>query len=154
AKPDLVVIDVFMPGLDGIEACRRIKANPDTRDIQIVLASAALTEDIEIAALGAGAKRAVAKPLDVAALLDEACVLPDVEGPPQVITRGADLLVEMLVEAGVDVVFGLPGGAISPVLDALLDTRIRVVTTHHENGAMFAAAGYARASGKLGVVAV
>src|SRR5712691_10611555 len=59
-KPDLVVIDVFMPGLDGIEACRRIKANPETRDIQVVLASAALTEEIEVAALDAGARRAVA----------------------------------------------------------------------------------------------
>jgi acetolactate synthase-1/2/3 large subunit len=59
----------------------------------------------------------------------------------------------MLAEAGVDIVFGLPGGAISPVHDALLDTRLRVVTTRHESGAMFAAAAYAR-SGKLGVVAV
>jgi acetolactate synthase I/II/III large subunit len=69
-------------------------------------------------------------------------------------TRGADLLVEMLSKAGVDVVFGLPGGAISPVHDALIDHSIRVITTKHEAGAMFAAAGYAQTSGKLGVVAV
>ena len=50
-------------------------------------------------------------------------------------TRGADLLVSMLAEAGVDVVFGLPGGAISPVHDALLDRSIRVITTRHEAGA-------------------
>ena len=68
--------------------------------------------------------------------------------------RGADVLVSMLAAAGVDVVFGLPGGAISPVHDALLDSPIRSVTTRHESGAMFAAAGYAHATGKLAVVAV
>src|SRR4051812_46866686 len=73
-------------------------------------------------------------------------------GPRRI--RGADLLVTMLEEAGVGVVFGLPGGAISPVHDALLDSSIRTITTRHEAGAMFAAAGYAHATGKLGVVAV
>ncbi|HEX8790901.1 MAG TPA: thiamine pyrophosphate-binding protein [Polyangiaceae bacterium] len=68
--------------------------------------------------------------------------------------RGADLIVQMLDDANVDVVFGLPGGTISPVHDALIDSRIRMVTTRHENGAMFAAAGYAQTTGKLGVVAV
>jgi acetolactate synthase-1/2/3 large subunit len=60
----------------------------------------------------------------------------------------------MLASAGVDVVFGLPGGAISPVHDALLDNSIRVITTKHEAGAMFAAAGYAHTTGRIGVVAV
>ncbi|MBC7974991.1 MAG: acetolactate synthase large subunit, partial [Myxococcales bacterium] len=68
--------------------------------------------------------------------------------------RGADLLVEMLAAAGVEVVFGLPGGAISPVHDALIDSGLRVITTRHESGAMFAAAGYSRATGRLAVVAV
>jgi acetolactate synthase I/II/III large subunit len=68
--------------------------------------------------------------------------------------RGADLLVDMLEQAGVDVVFGLPGGAISPVHDALLDGGLRVITTRHESGAMFAATAYARSTGKLAAVAV
>jgi acetolactate synthase I/II/III large subunit len=69
--------------------------------------------------------------------------------------RAANVLVDMLVEAGVEVVFGLPGGAIAPLHDALLDrTEIRLITTRQEAGAVFAAAGYARATGKLGVVAV
>jgi acetolactate synthase I/II/III large subunit len=68
--------------------------------------------------------------------------------------RVADVLVAILEEAGVDVVFGLPGGAISPVHDALLDSPIRVVTTRHESGAMFAAAAHARSTGRLAVVAV
>jgi acetolactate synthase-1/2/3 large subunit len=68
--------------------------------------------------------------------------------------RVADVLVVILEEVGVDVVFGLPGGAISPVHDALLDSRIRVITARHESGAMFAAAAHARSTGRLAVVAV
>lgn len=69
--------------------------------------------------------------------------------------RTADLLVDILVEAGVEVVFGLPGGPIAPVHDALIDRpEIKSITTRHEGGAVFAAAGYAQATGKLGVVIV
>lgn len=69
--------------------------------------------------------------------------------------RTADVLVEMLVDAGVEVVFGLPGGAIAPLNDSLLDhPEVRVITTRHESGAVFAAAAYARVTGKLGVVFV
>ncbi|MDB4963542.1 MAG: Acetolactate synthase large subunit protein [Myxococcales bacterium] len=174
-KPDLVVMDVFMPGLDGIEACRRIKANPETRDVKVILASAAMGEDLIAQARAVGASNAVSKPVDLMALIENKAA---VERParlasgtlapplsalvngipaaaePAPMVRGADLLVSMLEEAGVDVVFGLPGGAISPVHDALLDSKIRVVTTRHEAGAMFAAAAHARASGKLAVVAV
>jgi len=155
-KPDLIVMDIIMPGLDGIEACRRIKSNPATRDVHVVLASATLTPELERAARHAGAKRAISKPIDLAELLGSAAAAPcapeELEPTPMV--RGATLLVEMLADAGVQVVFGLPGGAISPIHDALLDTQIRTVTTRHESGAMFAAAGYARATGKLAVAAV
>lgn len=69
--------------------------------------------------------------------------------------RTADVLVDVLVDAGVDVVFNLPGGAIAPLHDALLDRpEVRVITTRHESGAMFAAQAYARATGKIGVVLV
>lgn len=69
--------------------------------------------------------------------------------------RTADVLIEVLAAAGVEVIFGLPGGPISPIHDALLGQRtIRHVTTRHESGAMFAAAGYAHATGRLGVAAV
>src|SRR3954465_2755424 len=69
--------------------------------------------------------------------------------------RLADVLIGVLAEAGVEVVFGLPGGTIAPLYDALLDRpEIRVVTCRHETSAMFAAAGYARTTGKLGVVLV
>jgi acetolactate synthase-1/2/3 large subunit len=69
--------------------------------------------------------------------------------------RAADALVDILVEAGVDVAFGLPGGPIAPIHDALLDRpEIRTITTRHECGAVFAAAGYAQATGKLAVAIV
>jgi acetolactate synthase-1/2/3 large subunit len=68
--------------------------------------------------------------------------------------RTADVLVDVLEAAGVEVVFGLPGGPISPIHDALLDRSIRVVTTRHESGALFAAAGWAHTTGRLGVAAV
>jgi acetolactate synthase-1/2/3 large subunit len=69
--------------------------------------------------------------------------------------RVCDALVDILVENGVEVVFGLPGGPISPIHDALLDhPEVRHITVRHESGAMFGAAGYARASGKLGVAIV
>jgi acetolactate synthase-1/2/3 large subunit len=159
-RPNLVVMDIYMPGLDGIEACRRIKANPQTAGLRVILTSGTLTPDLEQAALAAGAERAVDKPTDIGSLLAlTEPVVPITEekepAPPIPATmRGADLLVQMLEEAGVEVTFGLPGGAISPVHDALLDSSIRSVTTRHESGAMFAAAGYAQATGKLGVVAV
>lgn len=69
--------------------------------------------------------------------------------------RTADILVDMLIDAGVEVIFGLPGGAVAPIEDALIDRpQVRSITTRHEAGAVFAAAGYARATGKLGVVVV
>ena len=157
SRPDLVVMDVYMPGLDGIEACRRIKANPATKDLRIILTSATMAPDLQAAALAAGAEQAIEKPTDLRTLIELTRPVrpPPVEGTATLATmRGADLLVKMLAEAGVEVVFGLPGGAISPVHDALLDSPIRCVTTRHESGAMFAAAGYAHATGKLGVVAV
>lgn len=65
--------------------------------------------------------------------------------------KGADILWDTLVHAGVEVVFGYPGGAILPAYDALLDSPIRHVLARHEQGAAHMADGYARASGRLGV---
>ena len=82
--------------------------------------------------------------------------LPDAEGDPVRQARtisGAEALVLSLVRGGVRVAFGYPGGAIMPVYDALLgfDDRIRHVLVRHEQGAVHAAEGYARASGETGV---
>ena len=64
---------------------------------------------------------------------------------------GAHIIWSVLVEQGVDTVFGYPGGAILPAYDALLDHPIRHVLVRHEQGATHMADGYARASGKVGV---
>lgn len=81
---------------------------------------------------------------------------PAVAAVAQSLTRRvADAIVDLLVQSGVEVLFGLPGGPVSPIHDALMDRReIRTVTTRHESGALFAAAGYARTSGRLGVAVV
>lgn len=66
---------------------------------------------------------------------------------------GSQLLLELLINQGVDTIFGYPGGAIMPVYDALYDyqDRIRHVLVRHEQGATHAAEGYARVRGKAGV---
>lgn len=70
------------------------------------------------------------------------------------VKTGAEIVVEVLVEEGVDVVFGYPGGTVINIYDALLQNkdRIRHILTAHEQGASHAADGYARATGKTGVV--
>ncbi|MCJ2181706.1 biosynthetic-type acetolactate synthase large subunit [Novosphingobium sp. 1949] len=68
---------------------------------------------------------------------------------------GANILVESLVRQGVEVVFGYPGGAVLPIYDALFgDERLRHILVRHEAGAAHAAEGYARSTGKPGVVLV
>ena len=67
---------------------------------------------------------------------------------------GARILIETLIEQGTDVVFGYPGGAVLNIYDELYlnSDRIKHIITAHEQGAAHAADGYARASGKVGVV--
>ncbi len=65
--------------------------------------------------------------------------------------RGADIVLRCLRAEGVDLVFGYPGGAIMPLYDALEGSGVRHILTRHEQGAVFAAEGYARATGKVGV---
>jgi len=68
--------------------------------------------------------------------------------------RGADRLIEALEREGVEVVFGLPGGASLPIHDALDGSAIRHVLVRHEAGAGHAAEGYAKATGRVGVALV
>jgi len=70
-KPHVAVIDVVMPNIDGIEVCRRLKANPETSAIRIVLTSGHLTPEVEKQAIAAGADAVAPKPLDIAVVLRE-----------------------------------------------------------------------------------
>ena len=64
---------------------------------------------------------------------------------------GASSLVKSLEHAGVDVMFGIPGGAILPAYDPIFDSPIRHILVRHEQGAGHAATGYAQATGRVGV---
>ena len=69
-------------------------------------------------------------------------------------STGAEAVIQSLKAEGVKTIFGYPGGAIMPIYDALFDhlEEVNHVLTRHEQGAIHAAQGYARTSGKTGVV--
>src|SRR6202161_746637 len=89
--------------------------------------------------------------------------MSDIQQSPQTETEadtartlsGAEIVVRCLVDQGVDVLFGYPGGAVLPIYDALFhEPKLRHVLVRHEQGAAHAAEGYARSTGKPGVVLV
>ncbi len=68
---------------------------------------------------------------------------------------GAEIVIEALIEQGVDTIFGYPGGAVLPIYDALFQQKkIKHVLVRQEGGALHAAEGYARSTGKVGVALV
>lgn len=67
--PDLVILDLFMPGMDGDDVCREIKRNPLTRDIPVVMTTSEGAEDSKNRCLQAGCDGFLPKPLKRAALL-------------------------------------------------------------------------------------
>ena len=68
---------------------------------------------------------------------------------------GAAVIIRALIDQGVEVVFGYPGGAVLPIYDEIFKTNeLRHVLVRHEQGAVHAAEGYARSTGKIGVVLV
>ena len=70
------------------------------------------------------------------------------------VTTGAEKLIRCLEREGVEYVFGLSGGAAMPIFDALVDSKIKLILVRHEQGATHMADGYARSTGKPGVVLV
>ncbi len=77
------------------------------------------------------------------------------QDPKSELPNGAELLIKALVEQGVEVVFGYPGGAVLPIYDALFQQNaLRHILVRHEQAAVHAAEGYARSTGKVGVVLV
>ncbi|AIT26017.1 thiamine pyrophosphate enzyme, N-terminal TPP binding domain protein [Bordetella holmesii 30539] len=74
---------------------------------------------------------------------------------PSSAVNGAQILLQTLIDLGVDTVFGYPGGAVLPLYDALhAEPRLRHVLVRHEQAAVHAAEGYARSTGRTGVVFV
>src|SRR5579863_85591 len=71
--------------------------------------------------------------------------------PVSSLMSGAKMLLECLVREGVDCMFGYPGGVTLPFYDVLYEHHIRHVLVRHEENAAFAAEGYARSTGKVGV---
>ncbi len=67
---------------------------------------------------------------------------------------GAEALIRCLENEGVEYIFGLSGGSVLPMFDALVDSKIKLIMVRHEQGATHMADGYARATGKPGVVLV
>ena len=67
-SPDLVLLDVMMPGIDGLETCRRMRADPDLRGLKIVMLSARSADSDIQAGMQAGADDYITKPFDVVAL--------------------------------------------------------------------------------------
>src|SRR6201992_513472 len=75
--------------------------------------------------------------------------------PEESATTGADLLVKALIDEEGEVVFGYPGGAVLPIYDSIFkQNQLRHILVRHEQAAVHAAEGYARSTGKVGVVLV
>src|SRR3989338_9846788 len=77
---------------------------------------------------------------------------PTAKSPKQL--NGAEALVKCLENHGVEYIFGLSGGAAIPIFDALVGSKIKLILVRHEQNATHMADGYARATGKPGVVLV
>ncbi|MGD0552826.1 MAG: biosynthetic-type acetolactate synthase large subunit [Sedimentisphaerales bacterium] len=73
-------------------------------------------------------------------------------GPSTALRSGAEITVQSLIDLGVDTMFGYPGGVVLPLFDKLYDAPIRFIIPRHEQGGAHMADGYARASGKVGVI--
>src|SRR5690606_31769203 len=97
--------------------------------------------------------RPAPSPLTVAAGMRASQAAAASQAPAKVVesVTGAQALVRSLEALGVEVMFGIPGGAILPAYDPIFDSKVRHILVRHEQGAGHAATGYAQATGKVGV---
>jgi acetolactate synthase-1/2/3 large subunit len=99
-----------------------------------------------------GAPAAGASTASVGPVVGQRAAAPAAAQAPGEVVTGAQSIVRSLEEAGVDVVFGIPGGAILPTYDPLMDSKkVRHILVRHEQGGGHAAEGYAAATGRVGV---
>ena len=68
-KPDLILLDLMMPGIDGFEVLRRLRGNPETADIQVVILSALNSNEDVVKGFNAGANDFIMKPIIMEKLL-------------------------------------------------------------------------------------
>jgi acetolactate synthase-1/2/3 large subunit len=80
--------------------------------------------------------------------------VPMTGSQPEKVPTGGDKVVQCLEREGVDMVFGLSGGAAMPIFDALVDSKVKLILVRHEQGATHMADGYARSTGRPGVALV
>lgn len=73
--PDLVLLDMLMPKMDGFEVCKRLRAQADTKDIPIIVTTAAGTDNIEKKCVEAGANICMRKPYEAGELLEKIKIL-------------------------------------------------------------------------------
>ncbi len=82
--PDLIVLDVMIPVMDGLEVCRRLRATPETREIPIVMLTAKSEETDQLVGFSVGADDYVVKPFSVKILLERIKSLLRRHGQPRV----------------------------------------------------------------------
>ena len=70
-KPDLILLDVIMPGIDGLEVCRRLRAESTMEKVPVIVTTAAGSDDIEHACATAGADDCIRKPYEASGLIDK-----------------------------------------------------------------------------------
>jgi len=71
SKPDVVILDIRMPGINGLDVCRRIKSREDTKGIAVIAMTADTSGNVKDQMLGAGARACFAKPLDIKVVMAE-----------------------------------------------------------------------------------
>ncbi len=69
-RPDLILLDIIMPKIDGYEVCKKLKANPKTKNIPIVIFTASGQRDLEERCMAVGADAVIKKPFETTELLE------------------------------------------------------------------------------------
>jgi len=119
-KPDLILLDISMPGMDGIEVCNRLRSDENTRDIPIIFITANSSREQKLEGLSAGAVDYITKPID----LDETMARVNTQLAFQKIIREKNVLQQHLLEARRQATVGAISQGIAHNLNNLLGTAI------------------------------
>lgn len=95
--PDLILLDVMLPGIDGLEVCRQLRSNPQTSRVLVLMLTAKSEEADQVLGFGAGADDYVSKPFSVRIVLERVKALlrrAEGEALPQDITQSQGILVD------------------------------------------------------------